>query len=159
MVKERLSKLQKWILLRCYEKTINEDRSNLTLLQSWNYKYSIKPEEHKDHEIYWKYLFRAEILLDYFKCEPDKYKFCSNRHQHFKGKNNKEQVILTNSLSNLEKKGLINILVGTYFRWFGITLTDKGKELVLLLTPRQYNLKVNDKENQIIFKEVVIEPT
>jgi hypothetical protein len=154
MSRNRLSKLQKWILIKCFKKTLLNDNSDLTILQAWSYRNS----NWKDDKHYWKYLYRSEILLDFFKCEPDRYKFAGQRNQHFKGTNNKAQVTLTNSLSNLESKGLIQTIVGVYSRWFGIILTEKGLLLThnliksdvninnLLLTLRNKYQDINNKE-------------
>jgi len=126
-MKERLSKLQKWILINCYRKTIEKDNTKLTLLRGYSYRNS------ELDSLYWTYLFRTEILLDYFKCKPDNEKWTNQKNQHFIGRNNSAQVSTTNTLKNLEKKGLVSWMSAVYSGWQGITLTEKGREISLLL--------------------------
>ena len=129
MATERLSKLQKWILIQAYKKTICYDNSNLELPQYYQY--------HNDHlkdknNEYWQYLFRAEVLLNYFKLETGHDHFSIKQHP-FKGNNNKEHVVLTRSLQNLYNKGLIDITTWPFGKRQGIKLTEKGKGKTLLL--------------------------
>lgn len=124
-----------------YKKTILNDNSDLTLLEHWDFlSYSIgkRLEELTNKEsFYWKYLFRSEILLDYFKRETDKGKAGLGSFHRFKGKGNKEQVTLTNSLHNLYDKNLIEIYDGEFKDWQGIKLTQKGIEVAssLIINP------------------------
>jgi hypothetical protein len=137
----RLSKLQKWILIMAYKKTILHENSELTLLEHWDFRsYSTDKSQQEIHDkesLYWKYLFRSEILLDYFKRETDKGKAGLGSFHRFKGKGNKEQVTLTNSLYNLRDKNLIKIDDGEYVVWQGIKLTQKGIEVAqsLIINP------------------------
>lgn len=122
----RLSKLQKWILKQTFKKTIlleNEDLEVLKEFTSYRYKEGINKDEW-----YWRYLFRAEILLNYFNCATDNYKSTFSRLHHFKGDNNKEQATLSRSLKNMYDKGLIELWYGSHTRWQGIILTELGKE-------------------------------
>ena len=124
-----------------YKKTILHDNSELTLLESWDFRcYNIgkkQQELHDKESLYWEYLFRSEILLDYFKRETDKGKAGLGSFHRFKGKGNKEQVTLTNSLHNLFDKNLIEIYDGEFVMWQGIKLTQKGIEVAqsLIINP------------------------
>ena len=142
----RLSKLQKWILVQTYKKTVLFDRSNLKLLSHWNANFRIKKIDNDKTDLYWKYLFRAEVLLNYFNCITDNEKYGFQRFHHFKGRNNKEQVTLTRSLSNLHDKGLIKIWDGVHSSWQGITITETGQEKALMLIDRKYFLSINNKQ-------------
>jgi len=168
MSETRLSKLQKWILVNAYKKTILKDNSGLTILQHWTYRNTSKiismdtskviigeKDSHMErlnkladkasHDLYWENLFRAEILSDYFKCKTDTNKFACSRLHHFEGKNNKAQVTLTRSLRNLVDKGLIEWMVGKYSYWQGIRLTEKGVEKALMLISSLNKSDVNIK--------------
>jgi hypothetical protein len=89
-------------------------------------------DTHKDDPNYWRYLYRSEILLNFFNCETDSGKYPYSRLHHFKGNNNKEQVTLTRSLNNLKEKGLINIWYWESYQ--GLTLTEAGQDKALMLT-------------------------
>lgn len=138
MKTERLSRLQKWILIMAYRKTILLDNSGLTLLERWDYHsksiYNQKQEFDEKQGLYWEYLFRSEVLLDYFQRETDKGKSGLGSLHRFKGKGNKEQVTLTNSLYNLKAKNLIKVFDGEFVRWQGIQLTQKGIDVAQNLT-------------------------
>ena len=137
----RISKLQKWILTKAYKKIILHDNSGLVILQEWNKPFycmnwsrddDIVRDTHKDDPSYWQYLYRPEILLNFFNCETDNKKYPLSRLHHFKGNNNKSQVTLTRSLNNLKEKGLIEL----WYCWEsnqGLTLTEVGKEKALML--------------------------
>ena len=76
------------------------------------------------------YLFRNEILFNYFNRKMPKVRKRGIRIPHrFKGRGNKEQVILTHSVYNLRDKGLITIHNGFYTGWQGYRLTPKGIEV------------------------------
>ena len=60
MAAERLSKLQKWILVKCYQKTIKRDNSGFTILMKYRGTSELPAN-------YWEYLYRDEILADYYK--------------------------------------------------------------------------------------------
>ncbi len=142
MAKERLSKLQKWILTQTYKKTIYHNNSGLDLLGA----YAIQDKKLEDkNDLYWRYLFRTEILLSYFKCETDYYKIACSKQHCFKGKNNKEQVLLTRSLQNLQDKGLIELIKAAYVSWQGIRLTERGKEKTLMLIDGHDVININIK--------------
>lgn len=125
MANQRLSRLQKWILTQCYQKTILKDVSEFKILDAYKFQ--------KRNKHYFSYLFRAEILLNYWNCESNNDKFTLQRYHHFRGNSNKAQVSTTRSINTLEKNGLIIIREGLYIRWQGIKLTEKGIEKSLML--------------------------
>ena len=120
----RLSKLQKWILEQAYRKTVLQDNTGLTFLDGL-----------KDNgTLYWRYLFRQEVLLDYFNCKTNTARRPGLNSIHlFEGNNSKAQVILTRSINNLEEKNLIEVYNGSYTRWQGLILTEEGKNKALML--------------------------
>ena len=111
--KTRFSKLQKWILVTCYKKTILLDNSGLVELRN-----KIK--------VYWQYLFRTEIITSFFG-----YKNISQRYHcvdMLTGNVNKYQVSITRSFKSLALSGYIKKFEGVYSHWSGIQLTEKGIE-------------------------------
>jgi len=121
----RLSKLQRWILEHTYYKTVLAYTAGIVLLETYDYtrvNYSpdkrniLKPryEQRYRRDLTWNYLFRNEILFNYFNRKMPRVRKRGIRlPQRFKGKGNKEQVILTNSLANMKQKGLmVGILIG-----------------------------------------------
>lgn len=106
MAKERLSKLQRWILEKIYEDKKAEDYN----LEGLNEKRIMIGD----------CLFRANLF--YWLMQEDK-----------KGQDEKKiQVLLTNSIQNLIKKGLIRQLE---FVFHPYQLTEKGLSLI------RHNLK------------------
>lgn len=82
MSKERLSKLQKWILITCY-------------------KYS-----HKLHD--GTYYMRRKWIFSFFKC-PDDFKFYNYKKWSFTPQEySKINATITRSIKNLRQKGFIN---------------------------------------------------
>ena len=122
MNKTRFSKLQKWILTTCYKKTILYDNSNLTILNNWAWR---KDKLQDKTNFYWQYLFRQEILLDFFGCKTNP--VCCSIHR-FKGNINKYQVSTGRSLQDLAIMGYIKMFSGEHSFWHAIQLTDKGIE-------------------------------
>lgn len=123
-MKKRFSKLQKWILVAAYKKTVLYDNSSLTILDKWAGDWHQKELQDK-RNFYWQFLFRAEILLDFFGCETNKI----NCHIHrFKGNINKYQVSTGRSLKDLAIMGYIKTFSGEHSFWNGIQLTNKGIE-------------------------------
>lgn len=176
MAKERLSKLQKWIITECFKVNILLDRSGLKELKGAERCYNFKKKEYynncnelivKKRDInnnivnycaernrncdYFTF-YRDDILLSYFNLIPDNWKYPWARKQHFKGSknNNKAYVSTGRTIINLYEKGYIYI-----FRYEGmeIYLTDKGKEKALeLLNLNKSIIKepplLNDKEKE-----------
>lgn len=127
--KQRLSKLQKWVLLTTLQKTVAQDNTGLIVPRGLADRY-----KKGTTDFYFEYLFRAEILLNYFRLPVCLDKRCNWDIERFKGNNNKAHATLTRSLEKLEETKLIKIFEGKYSRWTGIQLTDKGKEIALKLT-------------------------
>lgn len=137
----RISKLQKWILQECFKKTILLDNENLEIIQNFrSYHYTEGNNEVKKDSWYWKYLFRDDILLNYFNCETNNNKTPFQRLHHFKGNNNKAQATLTRSLHNMRDKELIELWYGRGTQWQGLVLTELGKEKAIKL------LKLNNEK-------------
>ena len=138
--KERIGKLEKWILEHLYLKTVKGEVPEL-----WKY-----PRDYERHRkggylsySFDKYLFKSEILLNYFR----KLRI-SKKSVHVWGdisekfKSNKAYSTALSSYSRtvnrLEEKGYINIIVrkcsfpfssrGKQVR--GIELSDEGKERI-----------------------------
>ena len=129
MAAERLSKLQKWILVKCYQKTIKRDNSGFTILKSQRDCYGDVGKNEHTQNLYWGYLFRDEILADYYKYPEDEKVWSVWAKQHaFKGETAKGRIALARSLDNLETKGLIETWVGQYMKWQGVKLTEAGIE-------------------------------
>lgn len=138
MAAERLSALQKWILVKCYQKTIDRDNSGFTILHFFRSEHDeLLPD---NQPFYWQYIFRQEILADFFKLKT-RYYWQGNCGLHaFNGDSAKEQVTLTRSLYHLVQKELIAITdkggvmkresrtSGHWINWQGIQLPDSGKE-------------------------------
>lgn len=132
MAAERLSALQKWILVKCYQKTIERDNSGMTILAKYR---GIETSELPD--AYWQYLYRDEILADYYKYpEDEKGHAWHYRKKHvFTGDTAAGRIATDRSLASLDDKGLIELYKCVlYGAWQGVMLTDKGKEKALLLT-------------------------
>lgn len=119
MKNERLSKLQKWILINCYRVTILRDRSNLKLK-------SIKHNTHVNHDYDF---YKEDIYMDFYNLEIDPNKMCNESVAHFVSneKSGVAWVSVHRVLKLLKDKGLID-----YFKPLGdaysthITLTDEG---------------------------------
>jgi hypothetical protein len=63
MAKERIGKIQRWILIHTYQKTTYKK-----LPDDW--KFPPKMEPHDLGAFFWSGLYRAEVLLNYFKLIP-----------------------------------------------------------------------------------------
>ena len=127
----RISQLQKWILRQAFKKTILLDNTDLEVIQNWKgWRYE---EDIPKDNWYWRYLFRDDILLNYFNCKTDTNKSPYQRLHHFKGDSNKAQATLSRSLKNMYDKELIELWYGSGTRWQGIVLTELGKEKAIPL--------------------------
>jgi hypothetical protein len=141
MSKERLSKLQKWILTATFKVMILCDRTDFTLKICNNYYKDLCFNNHtkgecKDickHEFITGRscdafrLYKEDILLDYYH-----FKITRKRTSLFKlvcfednGENNKVHVAVKRSLESLEKKGYINLYYSPISNYIA-TLTEKG---------------------------------
>jgi hypothetical protein len=128
MAKERLSKLQRWVLIHTYLKTVKGNLpSNWREPQATKFSGSYDKDEEKRFR---QALFKFEILCNYFNLPFAEW--AERKHLRFpwasyfrsigedKKSHNQAQVTLFRSLANMEKKGLIQ-------RDNGITLTKAGK--------------------------------
>lgn len=129
MSAERLSRLQGWILARCFEKVYRHDRSRLTLLSGFTDGSGNLDE--RNAALYWRGLYRQEILLDFYKLETDTSVALRGKLHAFKGENTGAHVSLTRSLKGLESKGLV-LLTGDL-----VTLTEAGVETALQVLTEQ----------------------
>lgn len=130
MAAERLSELQKWILIKCYQKTIARDNSDMTILMKYR-----GMNELPDN--YWEYLYRDEILADYYKYPEDKsgHPWQGRKAHVFTGDTAAGRIATDRSIASLDEKGLIELYTSMmYGAWSGVKLTDKGKAKALLLT-------------------------
>lgn len=149
MSKQRLSKLQKWILENCFRVTILLDRSMLKELNNTNCSrhcrkcpktnenvrlerntedfISPKCVAHADFCSHYEF-YKEDILLSYYSLKPSYDKAHINRAQHFHDSADyaKAHVSVHRSLNNLVEKGLIYI--GSTFREdsLQISLTYEG---------------------------------
>ena len=113
MAKERLSSLQKWILVNCYRMTILRDNTKLSPLSGRN--------STDDKYIF----FRDDILLSYFNLKSSKKGTFLEVH-HFRESEAyySAQAAVSRTLKNLQEKGYI-CEMQIYDR---VILTEKGKE-------------------------------
>jgi hypothetical protein len=113
MASERLSGLQKWIIVNCYQMTVLLDNTKLLPLSGRNSPY--------DRYVF----FRDDILLTYFNLKASK-KYTFLKVHHFK--ENKEyynaQTSVSRTLKNLHDKKYIYNCQSVNC----IELTTKGKE-------------------------------
>ena len=127
MAKERLSELQKWILVTCYHMTILLDNTKLLPLSGRNSRGD-------------KYVFfRDDILLTYFNLKPSRRGTFLKVH-HFR--ENKEyysaQASVSRTLKSLYNKGYIS-----EWQINNVILTDKGRAKAWeLLTVKGYDSAV-----------------
>jgi hypothetical protein len=161
-MKNRLSKLQKWILINAYKKVELKDNSNIIDLDeggncSWikkNWDKSLQKEVFDD-SFYWDWFFRVEILMNYYNIKLKKFKdypysvnYTMSKVAHLDGTPNKYQVVITRTLKNLQEQELIEIWTENYdYQWQGIKLTDNGKDVALKLIEKQNVLLLTIREN------------
>ena len=122
MAKERLSKLQKWILLRIYERGKSK-----------------KSKKCKDYSI-----CRKEIV-EFYGLKQGGWWLCCNDKKY-----TKPQVAITNSIHNLINKGLVEVRSyrGEYKKFiYSINITQKGYPLLLILD-KINNKKIKGKEKK-----------
>lgn len=179
--KERLSKLQKWIITECFKVTVlldktglEETKGNLCYNQTSKEYYKecknfVSKNRDRNNGINYhcsKYnrscdrfkFYRDDILLSYFKLTADNYKYPFSRQQHFKGgpANNKAYVSLGRSINNLYQKGYIWVF---WYEGMEIGLTDKGRAKALELLNLDDNVieeppPLNEKEQEEKKKEM-----
>ncbi|MCL2774904.1 MAG: hypothetical protein FWD71_16380 [Oscillospiraceae bacterium] len=124
MAKERLSNLQKWILVNCYRMTVLRDNTKLSPLSGRN-----SPDD--------KYIFfRDDILLSYFNLKSSrKGTFLEVHHFRESKAYYGAQAAVSRTLKNLQEKGYI-CEMQIYDR---VILTKKGKEKAKELNVKGYS--------------------
>lgn len=151
MKKERFSNLQKWIIIECFKVTVLLDRSDLKELNGLSNrckycrnkdnitkKRSIQNKilyycNNGQHHTEYYYFYREDVLLSYFKLEPDNFRDTFRKKQYFKGSkdNNKAYVSLGRSIKNLTDTDYLYSFDD--YDGIRIDLTDKGKEKAMEL--------------------------
>jgi len=146
MAKERLSKLQKWILTKCYTKTKGK-----------------KCYTGKRYEIW-----RSDIL-SFFGEKKGLYTGTPYLRYLSVNEKNKAEVSITNSLKNLFKKGYIDLSVGHLGGWYSLEESEEamrdarldlrkveetGKPLLSKLTGKEYDAKYLKQRIMEIEEEV-----
>jgi len=121
----RLGKFEKWILIACFKKTIQHD-----LPDDWR-----RPRGHRRIEatdgFHDKYLFKSEILLNYFPALrlSQKQSLFDDVVEKFQTDNLYRKALVTyrRTADQLGAKGLIKEFVGDDSpSWTGIQLTEAG---------------------------------
>ena len=134
MSEQRLSKLQKWILVNCFRVTIQFDRSSLKALKNagnwlrckdcpktredvhpkkdiYDTRFKCKRGMRLVNECSYFAFYREDILLSFFSLTPDNGKLHNSRVQHFHNSPDyaKAQVTAYRSITGLVNKGLVNV--------------------------------------------------
>lgn len=121
MGKERIGKLERWILIHTYLKTLL-----LKLPENW-----ISPNgQGSDEGFDVRGLFKSEILLNYFKALPLSSKYTpSSRHTKFAVTKEYQRALvsISRSINSLQKKQFIEVFTGYFTIWTGIELSNTGK--------------------------------
>ena len=142
MRKTRIGKLERWILFHAYMKTVKKELpgnwkiSRAGQFERESFKRGLRHKENYDWSLFWKYLFKSEILLNYFDLE-----LSLKEPMHFNYQQEKFRVTnkyrsalasFTRITKQMKEKGLIETWYsnkGYYNYWVGIVLTGKGKEI------------------------------
>ena len=142
MAKERTGKIERWILLHTYLKTIAHE-----LPIKWELPRLL---ENTSDETYWKHLFKSETLRNFFKLEfskkippfesknawADYFKGCGYENEFRRKVDAKKSedrwrralVAYTRTRNHMVKKGLVKTKAGVGPNTEGIRLTAKGKK-------------------------------
>jgi hypothetical protein len=152
MSEQRLSKLQKWILVNCYKVTVLFDRSSLKELKNAGASRKCRdcpktrenvrlPEKQDDVPYHcatdglptscsYFVFYKEDILLSYFSLPPNNGILHINRVQHFHSSPDytKAHVSVHRSIGSLVDKGLIRAWSGFREESLMIWLTDAGIE-------------------------------
>ena len=111
MASQKLSKLQKWILINCYRVTMLNDRARLKPLKT------VAPE---DLCRFWRY----DVLLSWYNLESSYQNIFLSAHRMKESRDYySAQAALIRSLKNLHDKGMIQDPQGMYI----IELAPEGK--------------------------------
>jgi hypothetical protein len=121
MAKERLSKLQRWILSESYKLNILHDGSVVGCESSSYYRFGSQGDAREKHR---------ELAYQYFECwiYEKYYGICSLRERRVTGKPeyNRAHVTVHRSVKNLEQKGLIEVNRYWDYKMKNWRITDKG---------------------------------
>ena len=122
MAKERLSKLQKWILVQTYKLEILHDPSVVGKVNRGFHRYITMGDEYYANHIFAYKYFEPWIYEYYYQLSP-KYGDNQNNLKEYR----KAHVTVYRAINNMEDKGLI--VVGRYYlyKMKNWGLTEKGK--------------------------------
>ena len=121
MAKERLSKLQKWILSESYKLNILHDGSVVGRESSCYYKFGSKGDKRKRHQALAYQYFECWIYENYYG-----FHYCHGSGISSSPAYNSAHVIVHRSVKNLEKKGLIDVNRYYDYRMKNWRITEKG---------------------------------
>jgi len=117
----RLGKIEKYILIHCYKKTISK-----VMPECWKFPRYWK---NANSEFGYKYLFKSEILLNYFDLSLSRKDAFLDVNEKFRDtpEYRKALATLTRTFKTLGIKEYIIWWKGVNLpSWQGITLTEKG---------------------------------
>lgn len=133
----RLGKFEKWILISCFKKTIQRD-----LPEDWRHPRGRRRSEATDgfHD---KYLFKSEVLLNYFPGLKlsEKQSLSDDVIEKFETTKDYRKALVTyrRAANQLDGKGLIEESRGEDSpRWTGIQLTEAGIDKAIELELLKY---------------------
>lgn len=128
----RLGKFEKWLLISCFQKTIQR-----SVPEGWR-----RPRGHRRREavdcFHDKYLFKSEVLLNYFpglmlSAKQSTFDDVIEKFQTTK-EYAKSLVTYRRAANQLEAKGMIKEFQGVNSpRWTGLILTETGIEKAIEL--------------------------
>jgi len=136
MARERLSKLQKWILMQTYKLEVLHDSSVVGKANSHFHRYTVRGDAlYANHSHAYRY-FEPWIYEHYFQLST-KY----GDSQHSLNEYNKAHVTVHRAINNMDVKGLIDVTRYYRYKMKNWGLTEKGKSVAEKL--------LNVKETQV----------
>ena len=124
----RIGKLERWILVHAYLKTVNHK-----VPSTWTYPRRYEPEGRKYHK-QTKYhndvLYKSEVLLNYFSKLhlSHKLSWFDENEKFYTDKNYKSALATyTRTVKAMEAKGYIEVWTNVGENWTGVHLTYLGK--------------------------------
>jgi len=122
MAKERLSKLQKWILEQTYKLEVLHDSSVVGKVFSFYHKLSVRGDVvWAGHRLTYRY-FEPWIYEHYYQLSP---KYGDNQHNLKDYR--KAHVTVHRTINNMEDKGLIDVSRYYVYKMKNWGLNEKGK--------------------------------
>lgn len=122
----RIGKLERWILTHAYLKTAKHE-----LPYGWKYPRGYKTE--KENDRYFNFLFKSEVLLNYFKDLrlSSKEAWAFGVREKFRTTKEYKGALASYSrtVGSMGKKDYIEVWIGVDGDWTGIVLTDIGKRI------------------------------